>query len=102
LSTLQKELYLPGSTTGKGESGPLPGSGLKGSSASSKIANALNAAAAAAEAEDPSGGGGGGSGNASGKGGDRKMSSVVPGGMKSKWLKAFKSLKSTNEKEPEK
>jgi hypothetical protein len=63
-------------------------------SAASKISNALNSVAEGS-GEDLSGGNGGA------KGGDRKMS-VVPGGMKSKWLKAFKSLKSTPEKDAEK
>lgn len=54
------------------------------------------------------GAGGGGDDSAGygpgGKGGsDRKFPGAGSGtGMKSKWLKAFKSLKSTPEKEPEK
>lgn len=67
------------------------------SKSSSSFANRINAAASASAAgpSDPSGSG---MDDYMGKG-DRGKVPMGSGGMKSKWLKAFKSLKSTTEPE---
>ncbi|OXA50232.1 hypothetical protein Fcan01_15232 [Folsomia candida] len=92
----QKELYAPSSSSAGGRSGEAMPSSSKSSNSASR-ANAM-VEGAGGGGDDSAGYGPGGKG-----GSDRKFPGAGSGtGMKSKWLKAFKSLKSTPEKEPEK